>query len=88
MLSDIQRKDAEMEKVRSEIKQIKTEKRAEISKLIKKSNVEKSYLKQINADLQRRVDDVEVKARNMVEMRVKCPQTKYCNLKPAHRSSN
>lgn len=65
LISDIQRKDAEMERVRSEIKQIKTEKRAEISKLIKKSNVEKSYLKQINADLQRRVDDAEVKARDL-----------------------
>ena len=64
LISDIERKDAEMDRVKSDIKEIKAEKRAEISKLIKESSVEKNYLKQINADLQRRVDDAEVKARD------------------------
>ena len=64
LISDIERKDAEMDRVKSDIKEIKAEKRVEISKLIKESSVEKNYLKQINADLQRRVDDAEDKARD------------------------
>ena len=64
LISDVQRKDAELEKAKSDIKQTNAEKRAEISSLVKKTNIEKSYLKQINADLERRADDAEAKARD------------------------